>query len=79
MTDDDIVVGLKVVRIDRVEMTSRSLLGMIWTVTDVAKKDNLVTVENKQHWSPILRSRFDGFWTRWSLYEEPNDTLKKMI
>ncbi len=79
MTEDDIVVGLKVVRIERAGMTTQSLMGKIWTVELIEKKAGLVRVTNKEHWQPFLGSRLKGFWTRWAKYEEPNDTLKQMV
>ena len=37
MTEADIVVGMKVLRIERPGMTTHSLMGKIWTVTSIDK------------------------------------------
>lgn len=68
---------MKVIRIEREGMTTRRLLNKVWIVKEVDAYG--VKVFNADSYPALLTSRPDGFWDRWSLYEEPNDTLKQMI
>ena len=77
MNDPEVVVGMRVVRIGPKRFGNAWLFGDVFTVVTSEPSWGEVILHNPNTGS--LRSRFNDFWSRWEIYQEPNDLLKGLI